>query len=199
MLRKTHVVERLLALIAIASLPARASYLERLTSESIREAYFLGQRRDEATASFLAHYYHDCPLPKTGPHISRIHILTPYAQIVLDAEDGEIRSSMEAERHYRIHPSLFLVRVRVYSTPTYQSGPKWEQFWDKLSIIVAQEKPLKPEKRSYLSLPRGRGPAYTDVELSFDAAQIKSAPMRVEISTPDGQYIEANFDLDGLR
>ncbi len=192
-------VIRLLALIAIASMPA-CTYEEPLTSESIREAYFLGQRRDEATAGFLAHYYHDYPLPKTGPYISRVQVLTPYAQIVLSAEDGEIRgSAMEAERHYRTQPSLFLVRVRVYSTPTYPSAPKWEQFWEKLSILVVQGKPLKPEKKSYLGLPRGRGPAYTDVELSFAAAQIKSAPMTVEVSSPDGQHLEASFDLDKLK
>jgi hypothetical protein len=196
---KTIGVIRLLALIAIASLVATA-YEEPLTSESIRETYFLGQRRDEATTSFLAQYHHNYPLPKTGPHISRVQVLTPYAQIVLGAEDGEIRgSAMAAERHYRTHPSLFLVRVRVYSTPTYPSAPKWAQFWEKLSVLVAQGKPLKPEKKSYLGLPSGRGPAYTDVELSFGAAQIQSAPMTVEVSSPDGQHVEANFDLDKLK
>src|SRR5256885_2357650 len=68
---------RLLALIAIAALPASA-YEEPLTSESIREAYFLGQRRDEATASVLARYDHYYPLPRTGPYISRVQVLTPY-------------------------------------------------------------------------------------------------------------------------
>jgi hypothetical protein len=184
---------------AIASIPASA-YDEPLTSESIREAYFLGQRRDGATASLLAHYDHDYLLPKTGPYISRVQVLTPYAQIVLGAEDGEIRgSAMEAERQYRTHPSLFLVRVRVYSTPTVPSAPKWDQFWEKLSILVTQGKPLQPKEKSYLGLPRGRGPAYTDVELSFDAAQILSAPMIVEVSSPDGQHIVANFDLDKLK
>jgi hypothetical protein len=37
------------------------------------------------------------------------------------------------------------------------------------------------------------------VELSFDAAQILSAPMIVEVSSPDGQHIVANFDLDKLK
>ena len=190
---------RLLALIAIAALPASA-YEEPLTSESIREAYFLGQRRDEATASVLARYDHYYPLPRTGPYISRVQVLTPYAQIVLGAEDGEIRgSAMEAERHYRTHPSLFLVRVRVYSTPTYPSAPQWKQFWERLSILVAQGKPLKPKEKNYLRLPRGRGTAYTDVELSFNATQIESAPMTVEVSSPDGQHIEANFDLEKLK
>jgi hypothetical protein len=189
----------LLGLVAIAS-PHASAYEEPLTSESIREAYFLGQRRDEATARFLAHYYHEYPPPKAGPHISRVQVLTPYAQVVLGAEDGEIRdSAMEAERHYRAQPSLFVVRVRVYSTPTYSSVYQWKRFWEKLSIVVVQAGPLEPKKRNYLGLPKGRGPAYTDVELSFDAVQIKSAPMTVEISTPDGQYIEANFDLDALR
>ena len=106
---------------------------------------------------------------------------------------------MEAESHYRAHPSLFLVRVRVYSTPTYPSAPQWKEFWEKLSIVVAQEKPLEPKKKSYLSLPKGRGPSYTDVELSFDEAQVKSSPITVEVTTPDGQRIEADFDLGKLK
>ena len=197
---KVSVVVRLLALVVIASLPANG-YEQSLTSESIREAFFLGQRRDEVTARFLASYRHDFPLPKAGPHISRVQVLTPYVQIVLGSEDGEIQGTvMDAEQEYQTQPSFFLVRVRVFATPTYSSPSQWKEFWQKLSIRVVQGKTLKPSKINYISRRFGnRGPGGTDVELKFDAAQIASAPMKIEVSTPDGQHLEADFDLDKLK
>jgi len=195
------VVARMLALVVIASLPTSA-YEQPLTSESIREAFFLGQRRDEVTARFLAAYRHDFPLPKTGPHISRVQVLTPYAQIVLGSEDGEIRGTvMDAEREYRTQPSVLLVYVRVYATPTYSSASQWKEFWQKLSIRVVQRKTLKPKRINYISrrFPGNRGPGGTDVELRFDTAEIESAPMKIEVLTADGQHLEADFDLDKLK
>lgn len=195
------VAVRLLALVVIVSLPANG-YEQHLTSESVREAFFLGQRRDEVTARFLASYRRDFPLPKTGPHISRVQALTPYAQIVLGSEDGEIRGTvMDAEREYQTQPSFFLVRVRVFATPTYSSASQWKEFWQRLSIRVVQGKLLKPGKTNYISrrLPGNRGPGATDVELKFDAAQIESAPMLIEVSSPDGQHVEAKFDLGHLK
>jgi len=198
---KISVALGLLALVVIASLPTSA-YEQPLTSESIREAFFLGQRRDEVTARFLAAYRHDFPLPKTGPHISRVQILTPYAQIVLGSEDGAIQGTvMDAEQGYQSQPSFFLVRVRVFSTPTYSSASQWEEFWQKLSIRVVQGKLLKPSKINYISrrFPGNRGPGGTDIELQFDAAQIASAPITIEVSSPDGQHVEAKFDLGQLK
>jgi hypothetical protein len=198
---KVGVVVRLLALVVIASLPTSA-YEQPLNSESIRDAFFLGKQRGEETARFLASYSHNFPLPKTGPHISRVQVLTPYAQIVLGSEDGAIPGSvLDAEREYRTQPSFFLVHVRVFATPTYYSASQWKEFWQKFSVRVVQGKPLKPNKINYISrrFPGNRGPGGTDVELRFDAAQIESAPMKIEVSTSDGQHLEATFDLDKLK
>jgi hypothetical protein len=54
--------------------PASFGFQSPLSDESIREAYFLGQRHD---ASFLTDYIKFFPLPKTGPHISSVTFLTP--------------------------------------------------------------------------------------------------------------------------
>ncbi len=56
-----------------------------LSEEAIREAYFLGQRRDESTAAFLSKYIHELPPPSYGPHILSIITYTPFAQAVLDS------------------------------------------------------------------------------------------------------------------
>ena len=191
-------IARVLCLIALLSLPLRA-YVQPLDSESIREAYFLGQRRDEATRTFLAKYVQSFPVPHVGPHIGRIQILTPYAQLVLGSEEGMFgNSAMDAEREYRSHPVLFLVHVWIYSTPTFTPGPKWDEFWGKLTVRVEQKKPLNALKSSYINYgPRGsRG---SELELQFDAAQITSAPITIDVSGPGAHPVEARFDLSKLK
>jgi hypothetical protein len=53
-----------------------------LSDEAVREAYFLGQRRDDTTAQFLETYDRYFPVPKSGPHIFVVELFTPYAQAV---------------------------------------------------------------------------------------------------------------------
>jgi len=66
-----------LLMVFCVSLPA--SPLDTpLSDEAVREAYFLGQRHD---ASFLGNYIKFLPRPKTGPHISSVTFLTPFAQL----------------------------------------------------------------------------------------------------------------------
>jgi hypothetical protein len=71
-----------LALIASQAAPA---YEHPLDTHSVRKAYFLGNRKDEKPAKFLAQYAERLPLPKTSPHVAEIGLLTPYAQVVLRA------------------------------------------------------------------------------------------------------------------
>jgi hypothetical protein len=73
-------LNRSLLSIAMAALlvsPASFAFQSPLSDESVREAYFLGQRHD---ASFLTNYIKFLPPPKAGPYISSITFLTPFAQ-----------------------------------------------------------------------------------------------------------------------
>ena len=191
-----------LLLILIFAPPTLTAYERHLDSESIREAFFLGQRRDEATDHFLASYRHYFPLPKTGPYISLVQILTPYAQVVLGSKEGTAGlTPMDAESEFGAQRTPFLVRVRVFSTPTYYSPSQLNELWEKLSISVSQGRTLRPLKTDYISRTGalGRGPGGTDVELSFDVKNVASAPITIDISSPDGQHLEAKFDLSKLK
>ena len=53
-----------------------------LSDEAVREAYFLGQRRDDRTAQFLETYRRYSPVPNSGPHVYAVELFTPYAQAV---------------------------------------------------------------------------------------------------------------------
>ncbi len=53
-----------------------------LSDQAVREAYFLGQRRDDSMAAFLNKYTKLLPAPKSGAHINSITFLTPFALLV---------------------------------------------------------------------------------------------------------------------
>src|SRR5216684_5476945 len=63
---------------ALLLTPSSFAFDSPLSDQAVREAYFLGQRHD---ASFLSKYIKFLPTPKTGPHISSVTFLTPFAQL----------------------------------------------------------------------------------------------------------------------
>src|SRR6202035_1716019 len=52
-----------------------------LSDESIREAYFLGQRHDGSLERLLNKYSKHLPPPKLGPHVAWVTFLTPFMQV----------------------------------------------------------------------------------------------------------------------
>jgi len=49
-----------------------------LSDESVREAYFLGQRHDFSLERLVDKYTHRLSPPKSGPYISSIAFFTPF-------------------------------------------------------------------------------------------------------------------------
>jgi hypothetical protein len=60
-----------IALALLLATPALAFNFP-LSDEAIREAYFLGQRRDVSMNEFLARYKKALPVPDSGPQISSV-------------------------------------------------------------------------------------------------------------------------------
>lgn len=216
--RKLPAAAAVLVLLGVQPAPA---YEHPLDTHSIREAYFLGNRKDEKATKFLAHYAKQLPLPKKGPHVAEIELLTPYAQVVLRAyKTPGSYSAQGAEQDYAAHPDLIRVRVRINLTPTYPGyttdssvgkGAARERspdFWRDFRIELTQGKTIAPKKVSgtpvyasaFHALPPLAGPLQgAEVWLEYDTSKIDSAPVRIEVSTPDGQTVEAEFDLKDLR
>ncbi len=206
-----------IAMSLVAALPLRA-YERPLDSRSIREAYFLGQRNDEKTARFLAEYVKRLPVPKSGPHVAEIQLLTPYAQVVNRARQTTVGySAQQAQKDYEAQPDLILVRVRINLTPTYpayisrgkgQVQERSVDFWRDFEIRLTQGERITPKNVSGRALydsglagPRPLMGALQGAEvlLEFDAAEIRSVPARIEVLTPEGKTVEAEFDLGELR
>src|SRR5437773_12384847 len=77
-------MRRLLSIIAASLLLSQGSFAfdTPLSDQAVREAYFLGQRRDETMAALLNKYTKFLPPPKTGPHIYSVTFFTPFALMV---------------------------------------------------------------------------------------------------------------------
>src|SRR5437879_11542562 len=66
----------------VLSTPSTFAFDTPLSDEAVREAYFLGQRRDDTMATFLNKYTKFLSPPKTGPHIYSVTFFTPFALLV---------------------------------------------------------------------------------------------------------------------
>src|SRR6266403_1753384 len=106
------------ALLALAQ--QTAAFEIPLTDIAVREAYFLGQRNDQKTADFLKLYTRSFSLPDKGPYISEIHLLTPYAQVVVNSSQHSTGySAQQALADYRRRGDTLLLQIRIEFTPTY--------------------------------------------------------------------------------
>ena len=88
------------------------AYDVSLTPAALHEAYIMGQRNDQATASFLSPYLKQLAEKSRAPHIAEIQILTPFAQVVdLSRRFTSGYSEEQAAREYRRRGDIVLVRI----------------------------------------------------------------------------------------
>lgn len=196
----------LLAALAIAQ-PGLA-YQYPLSSEAIREAYFLGKASSEKKAEFFAKYTHHLPVPKAGPHVAWISVETPFACVVDRVARGPLDyHAQDAEQDFLGKPGCFHVRLEIDFTPTYPD-PKAatavpSDFWRDLKVHLMQRTKIPP--RSV----RGQPIYNTEALLGFTGATMRldydvkridpAAPATIEVDTPDGEHVQTTFDLAKLR
>jgi hypothetical protein len=199
-------------LVVTIALPAAAAYIYPLSSNDIRNAYFLGTQNDERSADVFLQYVHHLAAPKTGPYISDISIDTPYTQVAELCASAPNDRAQEAEEKYLGKPMSFLVRVVVFqptvgapqvSSTEGQVYPSLPNFWSDFKIRLKQDKEI-PSKSMHASAlyssHHGNGnPVGERLELEYDAAKITADTITIEVDTPDGQHVEATFNLAKLR
>src|ERR1700674_3676283 len=61
---------------------ALLAYDGSLDAHALHEAWELGQRNDQETGNFLAHYVKKISGGENDPYTAEIEVLTPYAQVV---------------------------------------------------------------------------------------------------------------------
>ncbi len=188
-----------------------------LSDEAVREAYFLGQRRDDRTAQFLETYRRYFPVPKTGPHVFAVELLTPYAQAVeASSKHSAGYSAQQARQDYQARGDSLRVGVYVRYTSTYGPGfpyspnkvPGHTGTWKDFQVRLALNgETLESQSARYEGTRMGTGggkgggsrPTGFIVWQEYDASNPTFTDATVEIDTPDGQHVVASLDLSRLR
>lgn len=116
--RHASMLLAMLLAMLIAVAPLRA-FQTPLSEQSIREAYFLGQRNDESTRAFFRPYLQTFPRPATGPWVSEVEVYTPFSQLVEISSRRNNYSAQQAAEEYRQTTDTVYVRIRIEFTPTY--------------------------------------------------------------------------------
>jgi hypothetical protein len=192
-----------------------------LSEESVREAYFLGQRHDESISRALEKYNQYFPLPDYGPQITSIAYLTPFAQAVLASSNhvGNY-SAQQAQIDHRQNRETVQIHIGIRFTDSYPALipsatppshgnrpaliPRPYDFWRDFQVTVFDgDKPLEPTTQD------GR-PDYAcnqfscfligaTIMLDFPAEAFAKQDVTVQIDPPEGDQLVTNLDLSILR
>ncbi|MDE3108830.1 MAG: hypothetical protein KGL02_02710 [Acidobacteriota bacterium] len=194
--------------------PALA-YQSPLSPEAVREAYFLGKANASQREDFFARYTRNFRAPKSGPYISLIRVITPYAFVVERTAQLQNLLAPDAQQQFYGKPIAIRIRVHIDLTPTYSwqvRSPhggvalRREDFWRDFTVRLIQRtqtiQPLNETGEPIYSF-AGRGEMSVlvgaDIDVQYDPEQVRSGPATVVVNTPDGQQISANFDLSKVR
>ena len=215
-------LNRSLLSIAMAALlvsPASLGFQSPLSDEGVREAYFLGQRHD---ASFLTDYVKFLPPPKTGPHISSITFLTPFAQLTqFSSKYVGNYSAQQARLDHLGQEEIVEIIVEIRLTPSYGAfissplssrssslpdfTPRSSLFWKDFHVqIYDGGQSLSPadfDGHANHSCGR-RGPCVmtgATLKFEFPADAFTSDSATIHIDPPEGDPISVDFDLTRLR
>lgn len=195
-----------LSLSSFLALSTKA-YETRLTTQAIREAYFVGASGGKGTADFLRQYERVFHGGEPGLYVQKVQIATPYSQIVLAAQHDMInQNAVDAVREYANRSLPVLVRIWI-DLPAGYVGTQGYELASRPSVVVSQAHPLQPRKTSrqpiYVTTPLGKGSTRSligvEVEQQFDTAQVSSGELTIRVAFQGQPQFETSFDLARLK
>jgi hypothetical protein len=209
----------LMALLVVS--PESFAFNSPLSDEAIREAYFLGQRRDESTARFLDKYKQHLAAPETGPWIASVELLTPFARVVVQSSQQTVGySAQQAEAEHRGKEEIVAMKVEVLLTDSYgpliarptgqRSGSpigyafRSPDFWRDIEVHVAVDDRIVKATRSsgepnYRRSDDGRQLTGATLRFEFPASAFDSNTAMVQVIPPEGPEVFVDFDLTAVR
>jgi hypothetical protein len=216
------------AILLLSLLPLScAAYDTQLSAAAIHEAYVLGQRNDKSTGDFLAPYLEQITEPQNDVHIAQIELLTPYAQIVDRTRQKTTAGYSEAQatEDYKQYGNIIKVNVVLMLPAAYpksaqtteaptpppatgqqKSDIRPENFWQNFQFNLKQNGKTIPSRKinnqPIHSTATKDAPAVLDGEnvwLEYQVKDVAPELTTLEVITPQGKVIKANFDLKKLR
>lgn len=197
------------------------AFVSPLSDEAVREAYFLGQRHDETMARFLDKYNKRLQAPETGPYVSSIEFLTPFARLVQISSQRPNYSAQQAEQEHRFQDEVVAITVQIQLTASYPAvlahptGTRSDSpvgyrlraadFWKDFRVQAwVNEKSIEPTvftgDPTYTCADDG-GCVLTGatVHLELPAKFFHSDTATVQVTPPEGAEVSVDFDLTALR
>lgn len=197
------------------------AYDTPLSEQAVREAYFLGQRRDDSTAAFLNKYTKFLPPPKSGPHIDSVTFLTPFALLVQYSSHQSNYSAQQAALDHKAQDETVEISIDILLTQSYgpfvakpthsRSGssmgiqPRSPGFWRaiKFRILDGKEEVTTEDvtgEPNYANCGEaGCELSGATVHIRFPAVAFTSDTTTIEITPPEGEAVSVDFDLTSLR
>ena len=208
--------------VALFLTPQSFAFDTPLSDTAVREAYFLGQRHDEAVAKFLDKYVRHLSPPKSGPFVSSVALYTPYSQLVSDISQriGNY-SAQQALIDHRGRKETVLCIIQIQLTETYPAFipdparsssaspinfiPRPYDFWSDFQFHFLEGedelRPLTTSGRPNYSCGRHGDCILTGatVQLEFLASEFPTNEVQVEIDPPEGDQLTLGFELASVR
>jgi len=202
--------------------PSSFAFDTPLSDQAVREAYFLGQRRDESLTRFLDKYTKHLPPPKTGPHIVSITFFTPFALATqLSSQHSSGYSAQQAALDHRGQAESVKIIVQILLTDSYpayiprptgsRSGsptgfaPRPFNFWKDFDVqVLSEDRELRAftsaGEPNYLCSEDG-GCMLTGATIQFEflAESFASDSATIQVTPPEGDRVSLDFNLVSLR
>ena len=193
-----------------------------LSEEAVRQAYFLGQRRDDTMTRALDKYTYFLDPPEAGPDVASITFFTPFALAVQSSsQHSSGYSAQQAQVDHRAHKETVKIIVEILLTKTYSNvivrptstrsnsptgfAPRPYDFWKDFDVqTTVDEKTVRPFTSSghpnvQCSDQGGCDLTGATIELEFLAESFTSTSATVLITPPEGDPVQVDFDLTSLR
>jgi hypothetical protein len=209
-----------LALSMFLTVPAFA-FDTPLSDTAVREAYFLGQRRDDTMARLLSRYTVSLPPPDSGPHISSVTFLTPFALLVQQSSQRVNYSAQQAQKEHHSDQEIVAISIEILLTPSYgaliprrtdsRSGSpigfqfRNPDFWKDFKYRVFDgDNELKPDTLTGDPLYNCPSEGGCDlfgatIHLQFSASAFTSGTATIEVDPKVSDPTAVDFDLTSLR
>lgn len=198
-----------------------------LSDESLREAYFLGQRRDGSLEKLAESYSRHFTPPQTGPYISTIILATPFLIAAQSSSQQTANySAQQAAADHRAGQETVQVAVEIQLTESYsqflpvnperhgsaprsatpeglvlRSGDFWKDFVIYLHNGESVLQPSTVDGRPNYRCNEHGGCTLTGATLRYDfrADAFASDSASITVEPPAGPSVTADFDLSRLR
>jgi hypothetical protein len=195
-----------------------------LSDESVREAYFLGQRHDGSLEGLVEKSTRRFPAPKTGPYISSVMFVTPFVNAALLSNNymGNYSAQQAELDHRQAGKEIVKVTVQIQLTETYGQFiapakansrsastsaliPRPDDFWRDFQVQI-----FNGDQALSNAVYHGRpnyscgeyGPCIligATLTYEFPAEAFSADSASITVEPPEGESVTVDFDLSRLR